>query len=171
MIHGAAGHYLFDVDKAQAITSDGRRPKLIPADLLERLLEVNNDWHPKHVGHVDGRLPGIMGLHFGALALLDGTHRAVRALKANQNFFAFMLDAWETHECLINQPAMGPGEIVSEIRGVLSKNPQIAVLEIELELNEGENQAEKEASIRHYLEHSENSRLVFVFHNVKPEEK
>jgi hypothetical protein len=80
----------------------GRAPHLVNRRPLERWLEhARIDW--EHVDHLPPTLgPGIMAtLPSGCgMPVIDGNHRAARALRDRHAFFAFVLGESETLELL-----------------------------------------------------------------------
>lgn len=101
--------YEFDVDKARALTSDGREPVEVEEDSVrESVEECTID--PLHVGHVDPTIPGLIA-HFwhqyedGELAkghvLIDGHHRAARCLQEQRPFQAYILTEEESRLVLV----------------------------------------------------------------------
>jgi hypothetical protein len=80
----------------------GHVPHLVNRPPLERWLErARIDW--EHVDHLPPALgPGIMvTLPNGCgMPVIDGNHRAARALRKRYDFFAFVLDETETLELL-----------------------------------------------------------------------
>jgi hypothetical protein len=98
----------FAKDSARRIV-DARQPLVIPPTLLN-FLALRNKYCEAHVSHIaEVQTPGIVV--FGAkmvngqqslLAfLIDGTHRAITALRAGREFKAYCLGARETAYCLL----------------------------------------------------------------------
>ncbi len=86
----------------------GHAPSLVNRRPLESWLEHGSiDW--EHVDHLSPALgPGIMATLPGGcgMPLIDGNHRAARALRDRHKFFAFVLGESETLELL--RRSMGP---------------------------------------------------------------
>jgi len=96
----------------------GKRIRVIPAELLAMLL-WQNSFEEAHVAHVsEVNKPGIIAC--GAVEysgkpslfcnLIDGTHRAMAALRAGREFSAYVLTARETaHAAIETKLAMQAG--------------------------------------------------------------
>ena len=103
--------YLFDVDLARKIVSSGHQPMRL--NLRDLRLEVeSSELDEQHVAHVDPKIPGIISHIFFPEAdgsevhghiLIDGHHRAARALQLKQPFFAYILSEAESREVLLKQ--------------------------------------------------------------------
>ena len=101
--------YLFDIDLARRIVSSGhQRVQLYPRDL--RLEVKSSELDEAHVPHVDPTIPGIIshiyfpeadGTEVHGHLLIDGHHRAARALQLKQPFFAYILTEAESREVLL----------------------------------------------------------------------
>lgn len=107
-----AKKYLFDVDLAREIVSDGRDPTEIDPDDVEYSVKssVIDEFH---VPHVDISIPGIISHIFftqedGEVVhghvLIDGNHRAARALQLGKPFFAHVLTRAESRRILLRKP-------------------------------------------------------------------
>jgi hypothetical protein len=98
----------FDVDRARALTTDGRDPVEVDDDSLRETL-IGCRIVPGHVGHVDVTFPGIIA-HFShpdpagemlhGHVLIDGNHRAARCLRDGHPFFAYLLSEAESRVIL-----------------------------------------------------------------------
>jgi hypothetical protein len=94
----------WDVGLALKICSDGRSPILIQPDQLDDMLRVNQ-FDPRHLDHVDPRLPGIAcPVDYTddlqpILCLIDGSHRAARRRRDGLPFFAYVLTDQESELC------------------------------------------------------------------------
>jgi hypothetical protein len=107
---GAELHFAKDCARRVA---DGKQPLVIPPALLN-FLALRNKYCEARVAHVaEVDTPGIVV--FGAMMvngqqsllafLIDGTHRAVAALRAGREFKAYCLGARETAYCLLETEA------------------------------------------------------------------
>lgn len=106
------GHYVFDVDKAREIVKDGRETfELDPADV--RFSVETSEIDERHLPHVNMSIPGIMGHVWLPVAdgevwhghvLIDGNHRAARALKEGIPFEIFVLSEEESRSVLLRSP-------------------------------------------------------------------
>lgn len=161
---GELGKYVFDVELARHIVGDGKHQAYgIPAELLLKMLEVNEEHYAAHLDHVDPNIPGILAQRFGGICLMDGNHRARRCLRDGRPFNAFMLSMEESMRCLIHsdQVEFTPELLARELRGMLRNNVQCGMLTSTLNLTEGEDPAATEAAIRACLTPEENERLKF----------
>jgi len=154
-LRGPGGTSIFDVDKAKQIISDGRRPELVSAESLTRLLAAT-EYDRAHIGHVDAGRPGILGQRFGGLFLLDGIHRAASCLQEKQDFYAFALSQEETLSCLVLQDLWesNVGMVVRELRQLLEDHPDAAYLEVNLDCG-----PQAREQIRKLLTPGENARI------------
>ncbi|MBI3863757.1 MAG: hypothetical protein HY290_17860 [Planctomycetia bacterium] len=109
-------HYLFDVDLAREIVSDGREPEEIDDDSIRLALESTRI-HDDHLLHVNVRYPGIIAHVFFPMpdgtaahghALIDGNHRAARCLQLGRPFFAYILTEDESRQILLRSPEASP---------------------------------------------------------------
>jgi hypothetical protein len=100
--------YVFDVDAARTIVSDGRAPlELEPSDVTYC---VNNSRiYPQHLDHVDPQYPGILAHLWGpgdhgswehGHLLIDGNHRAARCVRDGLPFRVFVLSEEESQRIL-----------------------------------------------------------------------
>ena len=103
--------FIFDIDQARKIVSDGREPVELDQDDIRFAVDscrVNRN----HVPHVDSTIPGIISHVFypqdGQIVqghvFIDGHHRAARALELNQPFFVHVLTENESRQILIRSP-------------------------------------------------------------------
>lgn len=97
------GAMVFNVDRARQIVSDGREVKSVPHDwLINWLKQVTVE--EGHLDHIQSNAPGILATNIegGGKAgiLIDGNHRAKKAVNAKQPFLAHVLTAYESFLCL-----------------------------------------------------------------------
>ena len=103
--------FIFDVDLARKIVSDGRSPVELDRDDLRFAVEtchVNRN----HVPHVDPTIPGIVSHVFfpqdGEVVqghvFIDGHHRAARALQLDRPFFVHVLTEDESRQIVLCSP-------------------------------------------------------------------
>jgi hypothetical protein len=161
-VEGELGTYVWDLSRAWEICHDGKhKPSVVPRWLLEKFLEVNKEFIPEHLDHIDPSVPGLAGQRMGGVTLFDGSHRARRCLRDGLNFEAYGLTLAESDSCLIqthSQVADVSGEIVArELRGVIRNNPHTDVVDAKLEADE--DPATAEAAIRKHLTREENKRV------------
>jgi hypothetical protein len=171
-VAGELGQYVFDVELALRIVSDGKHPTAeVPTGLLRRMLEVNAEHHVAHLDHVDPSRPGIIGQRFGGICLIDGNHRAHRCLRDGLPFRAYLLDLAESMQCLIHSDQIDftPELIAREIRGMLKNNPECEMLTTELTLTDGEDRGGAEKTLRAHLTTDENARWTIRFQGKKGE--
>jgi hypothetical protein len=104
--------YKFDVDKAREITSDGREALLLERDDVEYAVKWSHI-HEPHLDHVDLQYPGIIAHYWYATeegsilhgtVLIDGHHRAAKALRDNVPFYVRILNERESQEITLRQP-------------------------------------------------------------------
>jgi hypothetical protein len=163
-VTGELGKYVFDVELARSIVSDGKHQAYgIPEDLLAKMLEVNEEHYASHLDHVDPRIPGILAQRLGGICLMDGNHRARRCLRDGLPFNAYMLSMPESMECLIHSDTVDftPELMAREFRGMLRNNQHCDLLTSTLQLTDGEDPEAVEAAIRGCLTPEENARLKF----------
>lgn len=104
--------YVFDVDMARQIVSDGREPvELEPEDVADCVRETRIHW--SHVPHVDTQFPGIIAHVFyrqedGQVArghaLIDGNHRAARSQQLGIPYYVYVLNEEESERILLRAP-------------------------------------------------------------------
>ena len=101
---GYLGLVEFDVDRARALTADGRAPVEVDEASVRETL-VGCHLVPAHLDHVDTRFPGIIahvshpdpaGEVLHGHVLIDGNHRAARCLRDRVPFRAYLLTAAES---------------------------------------------------------------------------
>lgn len=101
--------WIFDVDEARRIVSDGREPVELYGDDVAYLVD-NSRIHPQHIDHVSTEYPGILSHLWGPGAdgqiehghlLIDGNHRAARALRDRLPFRAYLLSEAESQQILL----------------------------------------------------------------------
>lgn len=108
------GMYLFDVDMARELVADGRQPvELEPEDVAFSV--DNSRIHLQHLAHVDLKYPGIIahywyttpdGEELVGHVLIDGHHRAARALQEGVPFWVYLLTADESRQILLQAPSL-----------------------------------------------------------------
>jgi len=90
------------------IRTSGKQPHKIDSAILNVLIH-QNEYEEEHVAHVTAiHTPGIIVFMAFNTAngpailsyLVDGTHRAVAALRAGRDFFAYVLTPEETRKCM-----------------------------------------------------------------------
>ena len=101
--------WVFDVDEARKIVSDGRQPAELETGDVEYLVN-DSRIHEQHIDHVNTKYPGILA-HLsgpgsnGAIehghVLIDGNHRAARCLRDNIPFSAYLLSEEESERILL----------------------------------------------------------------------
>ena len=105
--HCMRGRYVFDVDKARRLVSDGRdKIELAPEDVEFSVgrCQINE----LHLAHVDPSIPGIMahvyfpddGRVVHGHRLIDGHHRAARCRQLGVPFYIYVLSESESMEVL-----------------------------------------------------------------------
>lgn len=100
--------YVYDVDRAREIVSDGRVP--VELDVSDVAYCVDNSRiHQQHLDHVDTKYPGMLAHLWGpgeggswehGHLLIDGNHRAARCLRDGIPFHAYLLSEEETESIL-----------------------------------------------------------------------
>lgn len=104
--------WVFDVDRARKLVSDGRQPIELSAADLEFCVETTRI-HWMHVPHVDVQYPGIMahvwhthadGRRTHGHVLIDGNHRAARCLMMGRPFYIYVLSEAESRRILLREP-------------------------------------------------------------------
>lgn len=100
--------YVYDVDLARKIVSDGREPVELERDDIAYCVD-NSRIHKQHVDHVNTKYPGILGHLWGpgvgrirvhGHVLIDGNHRAARCLRDGLTFKACLLTEEESEQIL-----------------------------------------------------------------------
>jgi hypothetical protein len=108
------GEYDWDIAMAKRIVSNVPHEAvvLLPEELAG--LASNNGIDEEHVMHVDVDIPGIMAQAWDpsqncpAVVLIDGSHRAVKALITGVEFRVCVLSDQESNQCLKRQPVLAP---------------------------------------------------------------
>ncbi len=103
------GVYEYDVDRARQLVADGREPVEIDEDSVRDSM-IGCRIHDEHLEHVDMKYPGIIAHvwleepttreRLQGHVLIDGNHRAARALRDGSPFFAYILGEAESREIL-----------------------------------------------------------------------
>lgn len=105
--------YIFDVDKANDLVSDGREPIEVEDESVRMSLAERAKLTMSHIPSVDTTRPGIIahvqfksdeGELFKGHVLIDGNHRAARCLELDRPFFAYLLSEEESLDILIRSP-------------------------------------------------------------------
>lgn len=100
--------YVFDVDRAREIVSDGREPLEIEASDVAYCVD-NSRIYDQHLDHVEPKYPGILAHLWGpgkdgiwehGHVLIDGNHRAARCLRDGLGFRAYLLSEDESEGIL-----------------------------------------------------------------------
>ena len=135
-IRDEEGSYIFNVDQAKKIIAGGRPSIPVSEETIRQILAINQH-EPRHLKHVDPSRPGIVVRRFGGLVLLDGVHRAARALQAGTEFRVYELTYEESLQCLVNQttPANEARAIARRLRRVLKRSDE-AMIHAEIECDE-----------------------------------
>jgi len=99
IFHGtvAGRRHLIAVKLAKQLIADGREPIVLSRDELTHFAN-RQQFDDSHVAHVNNE-PGIVGVIDSHFILIDGIHRAVRALRSGKPFLAYALTAEETAAC------------------------------------------------------------------------
>ncbi len=101
--------WVYDVDEARKIVSDGRSPVELEGDDVTYLVD-NSRIHAQHIDHVNTAYPGILAHLWGPGAdgqtehghlLIDGNHRAARCLRDKLPFRAYLLTEDESERILL----------------------------------------------------------------------
>jgi hypothetical protein len=107
--------YVFDVDRANRMVRDGREPVEVEEESVRYCVETSDLVH-EHIAHVNADRPGIIahvayeseqGERITGHVLIDGNHRAARCLQLGRPFYAYVLDAQESEQILVQRPATG----------------------------------------------------------------
>jgi hypothetical protein len=104
--------FVFDIDRARRIVSDGRKPVQLDEEDVRFAVKTSHV-NRNHVPHVDPSIPGIISHVFypqdGEIiqghVFIDGHHRAARALDLNQPFFVHVLTEDESRQIVLESPA------------------------------------------------------------------
>lgn len=108
--------WVYDVDLARRLVSDGRAPVELEPDDVAYCVD-NSRIHEQHLDHVDTRFPGIIAHLWGpgesgtwehGHLLIDGNHRAARCLRDGLPFFAYVLTEEESERILQRGPGREP---------------------------------------------------------------
>ena len=101
--------WVYDVDLARKIVSDGREAVEIETDDVAYFVD-NSRIHEQHLDHVNPVYPGILSHlwgqgHSGTIEhghlLIDGNHRAARCLRDKIPFRAYVLTEDESEQILL----------------------------------------------------------------------
>jgi glutamate-1-semialdehyde 2,1-aminomutase len=104
--------YVFDVDRARALVSDGREPVELEEESVRGSVD-HSRIHDDHVAHVNPSFPGIIaylsyldvtGDEVEAHLLIDGNHRAARCLRDQRPYYAYLLTPEESRAVLLRGP-------------------------------------------------------------------
>ncbi len=107
--------YIFDVDLARRLVTDGREALLLDRPSVSDAVRYSTIRH-EHVAHVDPSIPGIIshvwfveedGRSVHGHLLIDGNHRAAQCLETNRDFFAYLLSEEESRQILLRSPSTG----------------------------------------------------------------
>ena len=106
--------FVFDVDRARKIVSDGREPmELDPSDVQKCVDDTRI--YDEHVAHVNVEYPGIVahlwfptedGQIVHAHRLIDGHHRAARCLQLGRPFLVHVLSEAESRKITLTAPKL-----------------------------------------------------------------
>lgn len=111
-----AHKYLYDVDAAREIVSDGREEVELDEEST-RFAVDSSELNPGHLPHVNTQFPGIIahiryqteeGEIVRGHLLIDGHHRAARCLQDNIPFFVYLLSEEESEVILLKSPPLPP---------------------------------------------------------------
>jgi hypothetical protein len=95
------GKFLYFSKQLAEEQTRGKSALLIPHPLLN-LLAFRNTFVEQHVAHVTSiHTPGIIVFSGRRVILIDGTHRAIAALRSGREYMAYCLGARETAYCLM----------------------------------------------------------------------
>lgn len=107
-----AHKYLYDVDKARQLVSDGRETVELDDESVRFSVETS-EINRQHLPHVNTEYPGIIahiryrtdaGEMVHGHVLIDGHHRAARCLELEIPFFVHLLTEDESEEVLLKSP-------------------------------------------------------------------
>ncbi len=117
--------YIFDIDLAREIVSDGRLPVELEPDDVEYSVgrcQINEG----HLEHVNPEIPGIVSHLFfpdddGSVVhghrLIDGHHRAARCLELGIPYYVYVLTEAESVQILTKAPkGAKPKRLLSQLR-------------------------------------------------------
>jgi hypothetical protein len=109
MFDWLCGHYQFDVTRAKELAGDRPSVRIDRQAMREQLQGVTVD--AGHLAHVDPSEPGVVGTvrvwSAPEPVLIDGHHRAARALADRLPFRARILTEEETAACTTRRPRGG----------------------------------------------------------------
>jgi hypothetical protein len=111
------GHdfFVWDVTTAKEVLKQKPRPALpLPPEIIQMYLEVNKPVaeHLDHIPEAERDVPGIMVLWPDkSLTLIDGTHRAARALRDGTPYKVYVLNVMESIYCQARAQHADPTEI------------------------------------------------------------
>lgn len=101
--------WVYDVDEARKIVSDGRQPSELETSDVTYLVNDSRIYE-QHLDHVNTKYPGILAHLWGpgstgaiehGHVLIDGNHRAARCLRDNVPFRAYLLSEDESERILL----------------------------------------------------------------------
>jgi hypothetical protein len=101
--------WVYDVDEARRIVSDGRQPTELETSDVAYLVN-DSRIHEQHIDHVNTKYPGIIAHLWGPGSdgtmehghlLIDGNHRAARCLRDHIPFRAYVLTEEESERILL----------------------------------------------------------------------
>ena len=104
--------WVYDVDRAREIVSDGRDAVELDSDDVRYLVDSSRIY-AMHLDHVDTQFPGILAHLWGPGAdgawehghlLIDGNNRAARCMRDGLPFFAYLLTEEESEQILNRGP-------------------------------------------------------------------
>lgn len=104
--------YKFDVDLARELTADGREAFLLEEDDVQHAVAWSHIHRP-HLDHVDLKYPGIVAHYWyvtendellHGTVLIDGHHRAARALRDGVPFSVRVLSEEESKRITMREP-------------------------------------------------------------------
>lgn len=107
-----AHKYLYDVDLARSLVSDGREAVELDDESTQHSVDTSVI-HAGHLPHVNTEYPGIIAhisyrTETGELirghVLIDGHHRAARCLQLRIPFFVYLLTEEESETVLLKSP-------------------------------------------------------------------
>ncbi|MBI1311540.1 hypothetical protein GC176_09550 [bacterium] len=104
--------FLFDVDLAREIVSDGREPIELEPDDVRYSVDTSRIYE-QHLDHVNPKYPGIIahiwypepdGNVLHGHVLVDGHHRAARCLRDELPYYVHILSEEESRTILLKAP-------------------------------------------------------------------